>query len=79
MRSEFTHQDQDRLFYASSDHYGSENACDTCEISGLVTRPARDTHDPAIHYGLIASGNQVVKHGGTRDKLGQELGILCLK
>jgi hypothetical protein len=81
MRAEFTYrgQEQDRLFDAASDHYGLENTCDTCEISGLVTRPARDRHDPVIHYGLIASGNQVIKHGGTRDKLGQELGILCFE
>ena len=81
MRAEFTYrgQEQDRLFDASSDHHGLDNSCDNCEISGLVTRPARDRHDPVIHYGLIASGNQVIKHGGTRDKLGQELGILCFE
>ena len=44
-----------------------------------MTRPVRDKHDPVIHYGLIASGNRVIKHGGTRDKLGQELGILCFE
>jgi nucleoside phosphorylase len=48
-------------------------------IIAIITRPARDRHDPVIHYGLIASGNQVIKHGGTRDKLGQELGILCFE
>ena len=81
MNAEFTYrgQDQDRLFDALSDHYGLDNACDNCEISELVTRLARDRHDPVIHYGLIASGNQVIKHGGTRDKLGQELGILCFE
>jgi nucleoside phosphorylase len=81
MSAEFTYrgQDQDRFFDASSDHHGLDNACDNCEISGLVTRPARDRHDPVIHYGLIASGNQVIKHGGTREKLGQELGILCFE
>jgi nucleoside phosphorylase len=81
MRAEFTYrgQEQDRLFDAAFDHHGSENTCDTCEISKLVTRPARDRLDPVIHYGLIASGNQVIRHGGTRDKLGQELGILCFE
>jgi nucleoside phosphorylase len=81
MRAEFAYrgQEQDRLFDAVSDHYGLESTCDTCEIRRLVTRPARDRQDPVIHYGLIASGNQVIKHGGTRDKLGQELGILCFE
>jgi nucleoside phosphorylase len=81
MRTEFTYRglEQDRLFDAASDHYGLGNTCDNCETSRLVTRPARHRHDPIIHYGLIASGNQVIKHGGTRDKLGQELGILCFE
>ena len=81
MRTEFAYrgQEQDRLFDAAFDHCGSEDTCDSCEINRLVTRPARDRDDPVIHYGLIASGNQVIKHGGTRDKLGQELGILCFE
>src|SRR6202020_3170166 len=29
--------------------------------------------------GLISSGNMVMKLGGIRDKLGQELGILCFE
>jgi nucleoside phosphorylase len=81
MSAEFTYRgkEQDRLFDAAYDHYGSESTCDTCETSRLVTRPGRDRHDPVIHYGLIASGNQVMRHGGTRDRLGQELGILCFE
>ncbi|KAN0087189.1 hypothetical protein V8E54_000877 [Elaphomyces granulatus] len=81
MRPDFTYcgQEQDRLFDATFDHYGLQNTCDTCDISRLVTRPVRDKHDPIIHYGLIASGNKVIEHGGTRDKLGQELGILCFE
>jgi hypothetical protein len=52
-------------------------------VCGLVTRPAQDRHDPVIHYDT--SGNQVIKHGatreplGSRDKLGRELGILCFE
>jgi nucleoside phosphorylase len=81
MQTDFTYRDQeqDRLFDAASDHHGLQNTCDTCDISRLVTRPVRDRHDPVIHYGLIASVNKAIKHGGTRDKLGQELGILCFE
>ncbi|KAN0083541.1 WD40-repeat-containing domain protein [Elaphomyces granulatus] len=81
MRAGFTYrgQGQDRLFDAAFDHHGLQNTCDTCDTSRLVTRPVRDRHDPVVHYGLIASGNRVIKHGGTRDKLGQELGILCFE
>ena len=81
MQTQFTYRghEQDRLFAAAYDHFGSNNACDTCEASGLVTRSARDRHDPVIHYGLIASGNQVIKHGGTRDKLGHLWHRACIQ
>src|SRR5271155_4812104 len=67
----FTHrgQQQDRLFRADYDHVRSGNTCDDCDASKLVARPARATDSPMVHYGLIASGNQVMKHGGTRDHL----------
>lgn len=32
-----------------------------------------------MHYGLVASGNQVMKHGRTRDRWARELGILCFE
>ena len=78
MRPAFTYrgQEQDRLFDAASDHRGLENTCDTCETSRL---PSDTTYSRTMHYGLIASGNQVIKHGATRDKLDQELGILCVE
>ena len=73
-------QDQDRLFNSAYDHIESETTCDACDTSRLVTRSARFGHGPAIHYGPIASGNQVINHGGTRDKLARELqGILCFE
>jgi nucleoside phosphorylase len=35
--------------------------------------------EPKIHYELIASGNQVMKDCQTRDRLAQELCILCFE
>jgi len=32
-----------------------------------------------VHYGLIASGNQVMKDGMTREQLRQELNVLCFE
>jgi hypothetical protein len=34
---------------------------------------------PVIHYGLIASGNQVMRHGSTRDRLRKERDVLCFE
>ncbi|CAH0023288.1 unnamed protein product [Clonostachys rhizophaga] len=42
--------------------------------------PDRGNLDPFVHFGLIASGNQVIKDAATRDRLRQELGnVLCFE
>ncbi|KAK1839639.1 vegetative incompatibility protein het-e-1 [Colletotrichum chrysophilum] len=51
----------------------------TCERTHIIQRNARDDTDPVIHYGTIASGNQVIKHGKTRDQMAKELGALCFE
>jgi nucleoside phosphorylase len=79
--SQFTYRGQqhDQLFEAEYDHIGSGNTCDNCDRNKLVSRESRVKTSPRIYYGLIASGNQVMKHGMTRDKMAQELGILCFE
>jgi nucleoside phosphorylase len=44
-----------------------------------VDREPRPSAVPAIHYGLIASGDQVMRHGTTRDRLRRELNVLCFE
>ncbi|KAL7783000.1 ankyrin repeat-containing domain protein [Trichoderma afarasin] len=41
----------------------------------------RSPGDPKIHYGLIASGNQVIKDGSMRDEINVRLGdqVLCVE
>ncbi|KAF3902864.1 hypothetical protein AA313_de0207902 [Arthrobotrys entomopaga] len=45
-------------------------------ITASSDRPA---NQPKIHYGLIASGNQVMKSARARDRLGSEYNILCFE
>ncbi|RAH40815.1 5'-methylthioadenosine/S-adenosylhomocysteine nucleosidase family protein [Aspergillus brunneoviolaceus CBS 621.78] len=45
----------------------------------LVDRPERNLDYPRIFYGVIASGNQVVKSSTVRDQLGSRHRILCLE
>lgn len=54
--------------------------CSLCE-NGIVPRPSRNNKGPVIHYGTIASGNQVhvVKDARERDQLGQEFNALCVE
>jgi nucleoside phosphorylase len=70
---------QDRLFNSNYDHPSSVQSCDDCDQQQLVPRDPPQTLDPMIYYGRIASGNQVIKDGSTRDKLSQELGSICFE
>ncbi|KAE8316878.1 hypothetical protein BDV41DRAFT_573382 [Aspergillus transmontanensis] len=72
--------DDDRLFDASYDHDPFHSSCSNCDIEKLVTRTSRVSDSPVVHYGIIASGNQVMKHGQTRDRIAEELGdVLCFE
>jgi nucleoside phosphorylase len=49
--------------------------------SNLILRPKRteDDDNPAIHYGLIASANQLMKNALVRDILAAEKDVLCFE
>jgi nucleoside phosphorylase len=44
-----------------------------------VERPERDHQDPVVHYGLIASGNKVIKNALLRDELRDRHNIICFE
>ncbi|KAJ0363069.1 hypothetical protein COL26b_013101 [Colletotrichum chrysophilum] len=81
MKKKFSHQGapHDYLFQAEYDHVDPDSTCDKCDHKQMIQREDRDDTYPVIHYGNIASGNQVIKHGKTRDKLSKELGVLCFE
>src|SRR6185312_8124645 len=49
--------------------------------STLILRRDRgdDEDNPAVHYGLIASANQLMKDAQVRDKLATEKDVLCFE
>ncbi|KAK3378907.1 hypothetical protein B0T24DRAFT_493620, partial [Lasiosphaeria ovina] len=51
---------------------------DTFNILPRRERP-KDEDNPLIHYGLIASANQLMKDARTRDKLAAEMDVLCFE
>lgn len=55
-----------------------EKSCQFCDRSRTVKRKPRDMQ---VHYGLIASGSQVVKDAPFRDRLNRDLGgqVLCVE
>jgi nucleoside phosphorylase len=81
MGNKFTHpgMQHDLLYEAAFDHPQGITTCSQCDVSKLRNRKTRLSEDPVIHYGLIASGDQVMRHGATRDRLGQELDVLCFE
>jgi nucleoside phosphorylase len=69
----------DRLFFSTYDHTSSVPSCDECDRSKLVPRSRRSTDNPIIHYGTIASGNQVMRNGTQRDNIAQQLDAICFE
>jgi nucleoside phosphorylase len=75
----------DRLYQPGVIHPASNKAScvDICgdDPSKLVLRHERTEYDinPAIHYGPIASADQVLKDAMVRDKLAAEMGVLCFE
>ncbi|PLB43287.1 hypothetical protein P170DRAFT_419177 [Aspergillus steynii IBT 23096] len=67
----------DRLFHPTYAHPESNSTCDECDRGWLVDREKRYSECPRVHYGLIASGNQVMKDAITRDKLTKDRNVLC--
>ena len=77
-------QSTDRLYKAGIVHPPMEENCmNSCgiESSKLVLRPERteDEDNPAVHYGLIASSNQLMKDALVRDRLAAEKDVLCFE
>jgi nucleoside phosphorylase len=75
----------DRLYQSGVVHPANNKAscAAVCgdDPSNLVLRPERteDEDNPAIHYGLIASANQLMKDASVRDRLAAEKGVLCFE
>ncbi|KAG5748693.1 hypothetical protein H9Q70_008654 [Fusarium xylarioides] len=77
--SNFTYQgsENDRLFPSDYEHVGGKT-CAKCDVSHRVYREERETTEPMIHYGVIASGNTLIKDAKFRDSLGESIGHQCL-
>lgn len=69
----------DRLYKPTYNHKGVRE-CSECGDQEIIERGDRASIEPVIHYGTIASGNQVMKDAVTRDKLSHDLGgVLCFE
>jgi nucleoside phosphorylase len=70
----------DVLFDAAYDHDGGQT-CDQCSVDRHEARQPREGEEEVVvHYGTIASGNQVMRSAMERDKVSAELGgVLCFE
>ncbi|KAF2192682.1 purine and uridine phosphorylase [Zopfia rhizophila CBS 207.26] len=70
----------DDLFEATYNHGGGAT-CEQCSKERVIQRTPRGAQEEVtIHYGTIASGNQVMRDGATRDWLSAKLGgVLCFE
>ncbi|KAJ2974580.1 hypothetical protein NQ176_g5977 [Zarea fungicola] len=86
LRTEFGRPDMetDRLYQSDIIHPLHEVSCSSScgsDEPSVIKRPVRaeDEDDPAIHYGLIASANQLMKDAKLRDQYANERGVLCFE
>lgn len=75
----YAHQgfEHDQLFQSTYNHV-SGSTCKDCDQSQEIKRVKREDADPRIHYGLIASGNTVVKDAVFRDEICEVIGQGCM-
>lgn len=75
----FPGRSHDQLYQTTYDHPTTNATCEMCDPQAQVQREPRKDTDPQIHYGNIASSNQVMKDGVTRDRISKELDVLCFE
>ncbi|EHK26130.1 uncharacterized protein TRIVIDRAFT_112497, partial [Trichoderma virens Gv29-8] len=79
-RSDYGHVSKDTNYDNASDidDYDEEESCELCDKSQILKKKPREMR---VHYGLIASGNQVIKDATLRNKLTKDLDghILCIE
>ncbi|CEJ59101.1 hypothetical protein PMG11_07737 [Penicillium brasilianum] len=72
--------DPDELFQSEYHHFPRQATCQVCDKSRLVSRQHRKPI-PRIHYGLVASGDQVIRSASNAAEIdGRVVGdILCFE
>jgi nucleoside phosphorylase len=69
----------DVLFNANYNHVGGAT-CKQCSKEKVVEQQSRGNQETVVHYGTIASGNQVMRNAAKRDRVSSKLGsVLCFK
>ncbi|KAJ5719270.1 hypothetical protein N7493_007725 [Penicillium malachiteum] len=71
---------RDVLFDSNYDHAEGATCSGSCDKERIIHRKQRRQRNKNLHYGNIASGNQVIKSAAERDRISSELGgVLCFE
>ncbi|KAK5058277.1 hypothetical protein LTR69_006681 [Exophiala sideris] len=68
----------DVLFCGNVNDHKDGSDCTRCQ-NGIAGRRPRGDRRPKVHYGTIASGNELMKNVVERDRLGQEFSAKCVE
>lgn len=84
LRPDYPGPTNDRLFEASYRHKEDRKLCEQLGCNGrLVSRRRLETTDmgiaPAVHFGLMASGDSVMKSGEDRDRIAAAEGVIAFE
>lgn len=76
--------EKDRWYESSFSHVDSNVGCEvSCghAVPPVIRRLRRpfDPEGPVVHYGIIASADQLMKDAVARDRLSQQHGVLCFE
>ena len=75
---EFPGREKDCLYCPQCDGAHLSTSCKSY-TNGKIQREARTDQNPSFWYGIIASGNELVKNAARRDRLGHKFGALCVE
>lgn len=70
---------KDLLFKSTYNHEDGCLTCAECDVNYLEDRSPREDIQPKIHYGPIASANQVMRCGVRREQVRKDTKALCVE
>ncbi|KAF3917702.1 hypothetical protein AA313_de0210179 [Arthrobotrys entomopaga] len=75
----FPGRNKDLLFKTDYHHNGNVKECSACDLNEVEKRIDRETDDPVVHYGLIASGNTLMNSARQRNELRDREDVACFE
>jgi nucleoside phosphorylase len=82
LAAEYPGISHDTLFEAGYIHIGDKETCDKVGCNGRVVTRRRlgvDNPAPAVHFGLIASGDPVMRSAKDRDEISDKEGVVAFE